>query len=349
VAEVATAGTLGTRQERGRSFWSRFGSFFLTLARKKPLGFFGLVVLLLMVVVAIFPGVFATNAPEANSGVRFQKYCIGPTDTPLCPTIREEDPLLPNGGRVVEGDISVPLGTDQLGRDIYSRIVWGARVAMYVGLGAVFISSLIALIIGVTTAYFGGAVDTILQRVVDAVMALPPLVILVSLPTLIGGWDIDGGLPFDKAGITNTKLLLILGILGGASGSRVIRAAVIGVRSNQYLEAATVLGASHLRIMLRHIVPNIFGPLMVQATIALGGVIITEVALSYLGLGDTDPRRPSWGQMLQLANNNASTQPLQVIWPGVAIALAVFSFNMLGDALRDLLDPRLRGARGNFG
>ncbi|MCK9520719.1 MAG: ABC transporter permease, partial [Dehalococcoidia bacterium] len=246
-------------------------------------------------------------------------------------------------------DISVPFGTDQLGRDIYSRIVWGARVAMYVGLGAVLVSSMIALLIGVSTAYFGGTVDTVLQRVVDAVMALPPLVILVSLPTLIGGWDIDGGLPFDNPGITNTKLLLILGILGGASGSRVIRAAVIGVRSAQYLEAATVLGASHLRIMLRHIVPNIFGPLMVQATIALGGIIITEAALSYLGLGDTDPRHPSWGQMLQLAANNASTQPVQVVWPGVAIALAVFSFNMLGDALRDLLDPRLRGARGNFG
>jgi len=349
VAEVATAGSIGLPQERGRSVGARFLGFIWTLARKKPLGFFGLIVLLAMVIVALFPGVFATHAPEVNAGERFQKYCLGPVDTPLCPTIREEDPLLPRGGRVVEGDPSIPLGTDQLGRDIYSRLVWGTRVAMYVGLGAVFISSLIALTIGVLTAYFGGKVDTVLQRLVDAVMALPPLVVLVSLPTLIGGWDIDGPLPLDNPGITNFKLVIILGILGGASGSRVIRAAVIGVRSSQYLDAAVVLGASHMRIMLRHIIPNIFGPLMVQATIALGGIIITEAALSYLGLGDTDPRHPSWGQMLQLAANSASTQPLQVIWPGIAIALAVFSFNMLGDALRDLLDPRLRGARGSFG
>ena len=117
------------------------------------------------------------------------------------------------------------------------------------------------------------------------------------------------------------------------------------MRSAQYLEAATVIGATTPRIMVRHVVPNIFGPLMVQATIGLGAVILVEAALSFLGFGDTDPRKPSWGQMLQLGSSVASIQPMQAVYPGIAIALAVFSFNMLGDALRDLLDPRLRGAR----
>ncbi|MGE5596282.1 MAG: ABC transporter permease [Hyphomicrobiales bacterium] len=349
MADAVAVGQIGVQPERGRSAIGRFFGFLGTLARKKPLGFFGLVVLVVMVVVAIFPDVFATHSPEASAGTRFQSYCIGPSDTFLCPTKRTTNSLLPGGGQVVEGSRSAPFGTDQLGRDIYSRIIYGARVAAYVGLGAVFLSSVIALVIGITTGYFGGRLDAVLQRVVDAVMALPPLVILVSLPTLIGGWDMDGPLPFDKTGITNYKLVIILGILGGASGSRVIRAAVIGVRSSQFLEAATVLGAGHTRIMVRHILPNIFGPLMVQATIGLGGVILTEAALSFLGLGDTDPRHPSWGQMLRLGADVATTEPMQAVYPGIGIALAVFSFNMLGDALRDLLDPRLRGARGSFG
>ena len=354
----AAAGSLPRLEERAPGPGARLLSFLATLARRKPLGFFGLLVLLFMLVLALFPDVFATHSPAEAAGDRFLRYCLGPSGSAFCPTERQEDSLLPGGGFVKEGQLDTPLGTDQLGRDIYSRMIYGARVAMYVGLFAVLISSLLALVVGVTSAYFGGIYDSILQRVVDAVMALPPLVILISLPTLIGGWDLDGpldripGVPafmLDRPGITNFKLVIILGILGGASGSRVIRSAVIGVRSAQYLEAATVLGASHVRVMVRHIVPNIFGPLMVQATIALGGIILTEAALSFLGLGDTSPDRPSWGQMLQLGASVSSAQPMQAVYPGIGIALAVFSFNMLGDALRDLLDPRLRGARGSFG
>jgi peptide/nickel transport system permease protein len=131
-------------------------------------------------------------------------------------------------------------------------------------------------------------------------------------------------------------------------GSRVIRAAVIGVRSAPYLEAARVIGARDGRIMAWHVLPNIFGPWMVQATIALGGIILTESSLSFLGFGVTNPNQPSWGAMLQLGQTVAAEHPMQAVWPGLAIALAVFSFNMLGDALRDLLDPRLRGASGSF-
>ena len=326
----ATAASLPRLEERAPGRGARLLAFFVTLARRKPLGFAGLLVLVFMVVLALFPSLFATNTPAEAAGERFLRYCLGPSDSVLCPTERQQDSLLPGGGFVKEGQLSTPFGTDQLGRDIYSRMIYGAREAMYVGLMAVLISSLIALVVGVTSAYYGGLYDSIVQRVVDAVMALPPLVILISLPTLIGGWDLDGpldripGVPafmLDRQGITNFKLILILGLLGGASGSRV---------------------------MVRHVVPNIFGPLMVQATIGLGGVILTEAALSFLGLGDTSPDRPSWGQMLQLGASVSSAQPMQAVYPGIGIALAVFSFNMLGDALRDLLDPRLRGARGAF-
>jgi ABC-type dipeptide/oligopeptide/nickel transport system permease subunit len=139
---------------------------------------------------------------------------------------------------------------------------------------------------------------------------------------------------------------LLLGIVLGASGSRVIRSAVLGIKGEQYLEAARSVGASDLRILARHVVPNVFGPLMVQATIALGSAILAEAALSYLGYGVNDPRLPSWGNMLRLGQQVASRDPWQAVWPGIAIALAVFSLNMVGDALRDVWDPRLKKASG---
>jgi len=335
VAEAITAAPIVVRGERGPSLAGRVLGFFVTMAKRKPLGFIALVIVLAMIVVASMPAVFATHTPEEPAGEQYQRYCLGPADSWLCPTVREVDTLLPGGGRVVPGSLSEPFGTDRLGRDIYSRMVYGTRTAMYVGLGAVLLSSLIALSIGVTSAYFGGWYDALVQRVVDAIMALPVLVVLLALPMMIGG-------------ATFPKLIVILGILGGAGGSRVIRSAVIGIRNAQYVEAATVLGATHLRIMVRHLVPNIFGPLMVQATIGLGGIILAESALSFLGFGVTDPRQPSWGQMLDLGRQVSTTQPMQAVYPGIGIALAVFSFNMLGDALRDMLDPRLRGARGGF-
>ena len=336
------------RRESSNSFAARFLGFFVTLAKRKPLGFASLIVLLFMGVVAAFPSVFATHGPaDTDAGPRLQNYCLGPKDTFLCPTLVEKSSIA--GNRTVEGSLSEPFGTDQLQRDVYSRTVYGARWAIYIGFFAVTISSFLSLLIGVTCGYFGGKYDAVVQRFVDAVMALPALVVLLALPQMIGQWDLDGPLPMDSSSITFFKLSLVLGILGGAGGSRVIRAAVIGVRSSQYLEAARVIGARDSRIMVRHVIPNIFGPLMVQATIGLGGIILVEAALSFLGFGVVDPNKPTWGQMLNQAQVLASVRVQGVIWPGIFIALAVFSFNMLGDALRDLLDPRLRGARGNFG
>ena len=338
--------SIGERPAPGLA--SRFLGFFGTLMRRKPLGFISLVIIAIMVVVALFPGVFATHSPErTNVAPRFQPYCLGPSGSFLCSSSIETDAVL-GIERESSGALSEPLGTDQLGRDTYSRIVHGTKWALYIGLLAVGLSSILALVIGVTCGYFGGLWDATVQRFVDAIMALPGLVVLLALPSMIGRADLDGPLPFDDNRITFFKLALVLGVLGGAGGSRVIRASVIGVRSSQYLEAARVIGARDTRIMLRHVVPNIFGPLIVQATIGLGGVILAESALSFLGFGVVDPDKPTWGQMLGLAQQVASVKPMQAVWPGIAIALAVFSFNMLGDALRDLLDPRLRGAKGGF-
>jgi peptide/nickel transport system permease protein len=326
----------------------RLFGFIKTLARRKPLGFISLLILLFMLVVALIPQAFATHVPaQTGVGPRLQGYCLGPKDTFLCPTSVSKGAF--TGERRVEGSLSQPLGTDELQRDVYSRLVYGARWAIYIGFLAVALSSVLSLLIGVTCGYFGGVYDAVVQRFVDAIMALPALVVLLALPQMIGHWDIDGPLPLDESRITFFKLALVLGILGGAGGSRVIRASVIGVRSAQYLDAARVICCRDARIMLRLVVPNIFGPLMVQATIGLGGVILAEAALSFLGFGVVDPNKPTWGQMLNQAQRLASDRVQGVVWPGVCIALAVFSFNMLGDALRDLLDPRLRGARGSFG
>ncbi len=314
------------------------------------MGFASLVFIVVMAVVGIFPSMFATHSPgQAGVGSgQYQSYCLGPKDTFLCPT-KVTSSGLTGRTTVLEGSWKQPLGTDQLNRDIYSRIVYGARYAVMLGFGAVLLSSAIALLVGVTSGYLGGKFDAVVQRFVDAIMALPTLVVLLAVPIAIGRADLDGPLPFDSPGVSFFKLGVVLGVLGGAGGSRVIRSAVISVRSSQYLDAARTLGATDPRIMVRHIVPNIFGPLIVQATIGLGGIILAESALSFLGFGVQDPNRPTWGQMLNLGQRVSNLHPFQAVWPGLAITLAVFSFNMLGDALRDLLDPRLRGARGAFG
>ena len=339
MAEAAAVPNLGVAPHAGPGSLTRALGFLSTLARRKPLGFAGLVVLVLLVVIAFFPGAFATHDPGADAGSRYKGYCLGPQDSFLCPTVVQGQ--LELGGRVIKegtvevGALDTPLGTDQLGRDVYSRLIWGARVVAQVGFGAVILSSLLAMAIGVSSGYFGGKFDLIMQRVVDSAMAFPPLVVLLALPNMIGGPSIP-------------KLVLILGVLGGIGGSRVIRASVLGLRGSQYGDAARTLGATDLRIMVLHVGPNIFGTLMVQSTIGLGGTILAESALSFLGLGVVDNSHPTWGYMLNLGRQVAAVHPWQAIWPGIAIALVVFSINMLGDALRDLLDPRLRGARGSF-
>ncbi|HSF34288.1 MAG TPA: ABC transporter permease [Candidatus Tectomicrobia bacterium] len=273
------------------------------LVREKPLGAFGGMLVLILILCAVLAHWIAPY-PYDETNVR---------------------------QRLKPPSAQYYLGTDNLGRDVFSRIVYGARISVTVGFGAVGLSILLATILGVTSGYFGGKVDVSVQRLVDAAMAFPPLVILLSIMAVLG------------PGLLN--VILVLGIVPSANRSRVIRSATLAAKENQYVEAAQAVGASHLRIILCYILPNIMAPIIVVATNALGAVILIEATLSFLGFG-VPPPYPSWGEMLSGSGRSYMYKaPWMAIWPGVAISLAVFGFNMLGDALRDLLDPRLRGSQ----
>ncbi len=220
-------------------------------------------------------------------------------------------------------------GTDELGRDVLSRVIYGARVSMAVGLAATAISICLGTLIGVVSAYFGGRVDLLLQRLVDAWMAFPGLVMVIVLLSLLGP-----GL---------ASVILALGLSQSFAHSRTIRGATQVVMEHPYVEASSAAGASHVRTLLRHVVPNIMPSVIIVASTSLGFVILVEAAVSFLGYG-VPPPQPSWGGMLSATGRQYMMRaPWLSIFPGLALSLAVFAVNVLGDALRDLLDPRLQG------
>jgi peptide/nickel transport system permease protein len=222
------------------------------------------------------------------------------------------------------------LGTDNLGRDIYSRIVHGARVSLIVGVASTLLGSALGGIIGLLSGYIGGKTDLVTQRLMDILQGLPLLVLALVMAAVLG------------PSLENVILAISIPIVPRAA--RVVRSSVLSIREMQYVEAARGLGLSHLRIAFRHILPNTVGPFIVLCTAQLGGAILVEAALSFLGLGVPEPY-PSWGRMLSVsATEYAQKAPHLVLFPGIAISLAVFGSNLLGDALRDTLDPRLRGA-----
>jgi peptide/nickel transport system permease protein len=219
-------------------------------------------------------------------------------------------------------------GSDFMGRDIYSRIIYGARISLAVGLGSAFLGCAVGVALGLTSGYLGGWVDLVIQRIVDIMQALPVLILALCMAAALG------------PALDNTILAIAIPLV--PYSARVIRSNTLALREMPYVEAARAVGMSEFRIAVRHVLPNTLAPLIVLATAQLGSAILTESSLSFLGLGIPEPH-PSWGRMLsESAAEYVRTAPWLVIFPGVAISLAVFGTNLLGDALRDILDPRLR-------
>ena len=279
---------------------SRSWTGFVRFVRTKPLGAIGGLIVVLLVVVAALAPVLAPYDPRSTPALPWEA---------------------PNANYL--------LGADYVGRDVLSRLIYGARISLYVGLGSVVVGITGSFIIGVALTYIGGIVDTVSQRIVDALMSLPGLLIALAIMAVV------------TPSLNTVILAIVIGMI--APVIRTVRSQVLSLRELDYVTAATAIGAPPWRIILRHIVPNCFATYLVLATYYLGFAIIIESSLSFLGVG-TPPDQPSWGGMLvRAASAHVKAGPWLAISPGLAIFLVVMGFNLLGDALRDVFDPRLRG------
>lgn len=276
------------------SRWRRLGF----LIRDNPLGLFGLVVILVLAVFAIFAPLIAPYAPDDFVAAKHQNPSLNHL-----------------------------FGTDDLGRDMFSRVVYGARISLTVGFLAVIFGTLTGTLLGILSGYMGGAVDSVIQRIVDTFIAFPALLLLLILRSVMG--------PSLQTLIIAIAIAIIWGV------TRVVRGAVLSERNNQYVEAAVVLGASTPRIMLLHIAPNVVALAVIVMTTLLGTAVLAEAALSFLGLGI--PSTITWGKDVSEARDAFPVHVWSAFFPGTAITLTVLGFNLFGDSLRDILDPRLRG------
>jgi peptide/nickel transport system permease protein len=248
----------------------------------------------------------------------------------LAPLLATHDPDLNNyRTRVKPPTLEHWFGTDNFGRDLYSRVMYGAQISMYVGIAATLVGTLLGAFAGLVSGFFGGRIDQLIQRLADMVFALPALVLAMAIVTMLGPSMLNVIIAIAIPRIPNTN--------------RVIRSAVLAVKESLYVEASRAIGCGNWRIMLRHLLPNVTAPYIVVATANLGGVILIEASLSFLGLG-VPPPAPSWGRMLSSEGMRFfETAPWMAIFPGLFISAAVFGANLFGDALRDVLDPKLRG------
>jgi peptide/nickel transport system permease protein len=311
-----------------RSLPSRILSGLGNFARKKPLGFAcGIVVIFFMIVGDVVPATINKIASTAGAGepVPYLADQIEKTFSFIYPYAKQD-----LRARLQGPSSSHLLGTDSIGRDILSRLLYAARTAVMVSFGAVIISSSLQLMISIPAGFYGGWYDKVMYRIVDIADSLPGLIVLITVLGIFGSglW----------------QMIFVIGILGGFGG-RSLRGVTIQIMGSPFIEAARVIGASDRRIMMRYIIPNVFALVILYATLRLGSVVLQEASLSFLGYG-LPPPFPSWGQMLSLEGREyMRTQPGLAIYPGLAIGLLVFSFNLFGDALRDVLDPRLRGSK----
>ena len=286
---------------------SGLAAFFTRLVKEQPLGTIGGIIVLILIVVAIFAD---DLAPYGYGKAHLRDRLQGASARHL-------------------------LGTDQLGRDLMSRLIFGARISLVVGLAATSLNVVVALLIGGISGFIGGKLDLAVQRFVDAWMCLPGLLILLTIMSIVGR-----GL---------LQIIVVLGIAGGIGGSRVVRSAVIDIKENDYFLAAKAVGTSTTQILVRHVLPNIMPVVIIVFSINIGGVIISEASLSFLGFG-LPPTIPSWGGLLSREGREyMEMAPWLALWPGLFLTIVVYSLNMFGDAMRDLLDPRLRGGEGSYG
>jgi peptide/nickel transport system permease protein len=242
--------------------------------------------------------------------------------------IAPQDPIATNWGAIRKAPSAAHwMGTDEIGRDVLSRVVWGTRASLLAGLASVSISLLLGVPIGLAAGFLGGFVDGLISRITDAFLACPFLILAIALAAFLGP--------------SLTNAMIAIGVSATPIFVRLTRAQVINIKVEDYVEAARAVGNPPLRIALRHILPNILAPLIVQATLAIAAAVIAEASLSFLGLGQQPPA-PSWGSMLNVAKNYVDNAPWMAVWPGLSIFLLVLSFNLLGDGLRDALDPRQR-------
>ena len=283
---------------------SRLADFFNRLVREKPLGTVSGIIILLLILVAIFADVLAPYPYKE---------------------IHLADRLQGSSARYL-------LGTDHVGRDLLSRIIYGARISLLVGLAATTLNAVVAVLIGGTSGFLGGKLDLVVQRFVDAWIAFPGLLLLLTIMSIVGP-----GIP---------QIIVVLGIAGGIGGSRVLRGAVIGIKENDYFLAAEAIGSPKWRTLIRHVLPNIMPVVIIIFSITVGGVILSLASLSFLGYG-LPASNPDWGGLLSREGRKyMEAAPHLALWPGLCLTITVYSLNMFGDALRDLLDPRLRGAEG---
>jgi peptide/nickel transport system permease protein len=265
---------------------------------RNPIGIVGAFIVALTVIVALAAPLIATHNPDSQKAKRL---------------------LAPSWSHL--------MGTDELGRDTFSRIIYGSRVSLQVGIVAVLVALVIGALLGVAAGYFSGPIDSIIMRVVDIMFAFPGLVLAIVIAGLLGA--------------SRQNAMIAIGIVYAPAFARVIRGSVLSVMSEPYIEAGRVMGATNARMVRHHVVPNIIAPMIVMTTVYLSSAILSEAALSFLGLG-TQPPEPSWGGMLNQARTYMEISPWMAVFPGLAIGIVVLGFNFLGDGLRDVLDPRLR-------